>query len=76
MMRVISSQIKMYGFIVSSLTHKYEEAFYKEIPAKLASGELKYKEDVTKGLENAGEAILANQTGENFGKSVILVAEE
>lgn len=66
----------MYGFIVGSLADKYEEPFYKEVPAKIASGEFKLKEDLKHGLEKAGEAILDVQTGKNKGKSVIIVAEE
>ncbi|KAF7971147.1 hypothetical protein HWV62_21956 [Athelia sp. TMB] len=73
---IVSCQIKMYGFIVSDLAHKYEEAFYKEIPAKLAKGQLIFKEDQTKGLEHAGQGILDVQTGKNNGKKVIIVAEE
>ncbi|KZP17720.1 NAD-P-binding protein [Athelia psychrophila] len=73
---IVSRQISIHGFIVSSLAHKYEELFYKEVPAKIASGEIKYKEDRTLGLEKVGEAILDVQTGKNKGKSVIVVAEE
>jgi len=76
MMNVVSRQIKMYGFIVGNLADKYEEAFYKEVPAKLAKGELKFKEDCTEGLEHAGQGILDVQTGKNNGKKVIIVAEE
>ena len=46
------------------------------MPKKLASGEIKYTEDITRGLENAGHAILDVQTGKNKGKSVVVVAEE
>jgi len=61
---------------VTILEPKYEEEFYKVIPPKLASGEIKYLEDVTKGLENAGHAILSVQAGTNKGKSVVWVADE
>jgi NADPH-dependent curcumin reductase CurA len=47
------------------------------MPAKVARGEIKYREDRTIGLEHVGEAFHAMQTGENTaGKSVIIVAEE
>lgn len=42
----------------------------------IAEGKLKFKEDITRGLDKVGEAILAVQKGTNTGKSVILVAEE
>lgn len=54
----------------------YLEAFYKEIPKAIASGQLKYREHITKGLENGGQALLDVQLGRNEGKSVIVVAEE
>ena len=54
----------------------HEESFYKEIPALVANGELKYSEDVTKGLELAGHAILDVQLGRNKAKSVVWVADD
>jgi NADPH-dependent curcumin reductase CurA len=66
----------MFGFIVSSLSSKYEAGFYEEMPAQVARGEIKYQEDRTIGLERAGEAILSVLTGKNTGKSVVVVAEQ
>ncbi|KAF9016221.1 NAD(P)-binding protein [Hymenopellis radicata] len=57
-------------------TYKWNDEFYRVIPKKLASGEIKYKEEITKGLEGAGEAIRKIQAGENLAKSVIVVADE
>ncbi|EGN98194.1 hypothetical protein SERLA73DRAFT_74422 [Serpula lacrymans var. lacrymans S7.3] len=73
---IIPKSLKVYGFTVSTLLEKYVAAFYEEVPKKLASGEIKYTEDVTQGLEGAGEAILAVLKGTNTGKKVILVAQE
>ncbi|KAF7312934.1 NAD(P)-binding protein [Mycena kentingensis (nom. inval.)] len=58
------------------LLSKYWKQFYKEVPAKLASGEIKYVEDITKGLDKAGDVILAVQKGTNHGKAVVIVAED
>lgn len=66
----------MNGFLVVDLADKYEEEFYKTIPHMLATGQLKYKEDIWRGLEYAGDAILSILKGTNNGKTVILVAEE
>ncbi|EKM53346.1 uncharacterized protein PHACADRAFT_124959 [Phanerochaete carnosa HHB-10118-sp] len=73
---VFGKEITLYGFLVFSLLPKYGEDFYREIPARVAKGELRYIEDAKKGLEWAGHAILENQQGKNHGKSVIIVAEE
>jgi len=72
----VSKQLKFYGFIVTSLQGKYEEQFYQEIPRRVASGEIKYLEDATRGLDQAGEAILDVLTGRNKGKKVIVVADD
>jgi len=76
LIQIVGKQLKIAGFIVMWLHHKYLEDFYKEIPPMVASGQIKYLEDVTRGLDKAGEAIVDVQTGRNKGKSVILVAEE
>ena len=76
LMQIISKRLHIHGFIVGFLRHKYEEEFYATVPARVASGELKYKEYRVQGLECAGQAILDVQTGVNFGKCVVIVAEE
>ncbi|KAJ7200281.1 hypothetical protein B0H12DRAFT_547447 [Mycena haematopus] len=64
------------GILVFRLQAKYDKEFYDLIPAALASGELKYSEDVSRGLETVGEVILRVQEGRNTGKAVVIVAEE
>lgn len=73
---IIGKEIKISGFIVRSLYHKYRDEFYKEIPPLVAAGKIKYTEDRSVGLEATGEAVVAVQKGTNTGKKVIIVAEE
>ncbi|KII94949.1 hypothetical protein PLICRDRAFT_33778 [Plicaturopsis crispa FD-325 SS-3] len=73
---IITKSLALNGFIVGNLLSKYAKDFYAEVPAKIAKGELKYTEEVTKGLENVGEAFLAIQNGTSTAKAVIQVAEE
>ncbi|KAJ7830640.1 hypothetical protein B0H14DRAFT_2806749 [Mycena olivaceomarginata] len=68
--------LHIHGILIFTLFPKYAEEFYATIPAKLASGEFKYTEDVTKGLEKVGDVILAVQKGTNKAKAVVVVAEE
>ncbi|KAF8062309.1 hypothetical protein FPV67DRAFT_266233 [Lyophyllum atratum] len=75
LMLVIAKSLSMNGFIVGTLEHKYEAEFYATVPAKLASGELKYTEEVTEGLDKVGDVILAVQKGTNKAKAVIKVAD-
>ncbi|KAH7885191.1 alcohol dehydrogenase [Phlebopus sp. FC_14] len=51
LMNIVVKQIKVTGFIVSTLLPKYVDTFYKEIPALIASGELEFKEDSSQGME-------------------------
>lgn len=46
------------------------------VPALIASGEFKLREDLMEGLESVGEAILAEQKGTDTGKSIIVVADQ
>lgn len=66
----------MYGILVFRLQHKYDAEFYATIPPKLASGELKHAEDVSRGLESVGETILKVQEGRNAAKAVVVIADE
>ncbi|KZT03675.1 NAD-P-binding protein [Laetiporus sulphureus 93-53] len=76
LVNIIAKQLRISGFIVTSLEDKWRADFYKEFPPKVASGEIKYKEDINKGLKSAGQAILDVMTGKNKGNKVVLVAEE
>ena len=73
---LIWREIHLYGFLAFSLMPKYREEFFRTMPSRVASGEIKYKEHRVKGLENAGQAILNVQSGKNTGKMVVVVADE
>ena len=69
-------EIHLYGFLVFTLAQKHAEAFFRDMPKHVASGEIKYKEHIVRGLENAGQGLVDVLKGANFGKSVIIVADE
>ncbi|KAI0725229.1 NAD-P-binding protein [Fomitopsis betulina] len=69
-------ELSVNGFIVWSLYDKHREAFYREIPPMVASGQIKYTEDRSTGLQSVGEAILSVQKGTNTGKKVIIIADD
>ena len=66
----------MYGFLMTRLDSKYGEEFFSTFPGRVARGEIKYKEHIAHGLENAAQAIVDVLKGGNFGKSVVIVADE
>ncbi|KAJ7169192.1 hypothetical protein C8R43DRAFT_1155645 [Mycena crocata] len=74
--KMIGKCLHLHGIFVLQLQPKYDREFYETIPPKLASGELKYTEEITKGLDKVGDVILAVQQGRNKAKAVIIVAEE
>ncbi|KAJ3554962.1 hypothetical protein NM688_g2830 [Phlebia brevispora] len=65
LLTISNQEIKLYGFLVTSLSQKYEEAFYREVTPLIAQGRIKYSEDVTEGLAYAGHALKAIQMGAN-----------
>lgn len=72
---IVTKRITMQGFIVSEHADLFEE-FYAEFPKKLASGEIQYTEHRYEGLEQAGQAIVDVQKGDNKAKAVIVVSNE
>jgi NADPH-dependent curcumin reductase CurA len=74
-MNVIGKDINIRGFIQGRHTEHREE-FFATIPEKLAKGEIKYTEEVTRGLDKVGDVMLAVQKGTNKGKAIIHVADE
>ncbi|KAG6846853.1 hypothetical protein H0H93_011438, partial [Arthromyces matolae] len=72
---VITKAISMNGVNIPLLAPKYFMEFFTTVPALVASGELKYSEEVTDGLESVGDVLLGLQKGENKAKSVVKVAD-
>jgi len=70
---LIVKRIRMEGFIVGDDWATYWPQFVKEIPELVKKGEIKYKEDITEGLEKAPEAFVGMLKGNNFGKTIVKV---
>ena len=70
---ILVKSIRMQGFIVSDYFHRFPE-LVQNVGPLLASGQMKYKEDVVVGLENAPEAFMGLFKGRNFGKLVVKVS--
>ncbi|KAJ6565814.1 alcohol dehydrogenase [Mycena vulgaris] len=74
--QVSSRSLSLNGFVITRLEPKYDAEFYATIPPALASGGIKYREEVTRGLETVGDAITRVQKGTNEGKAVVILADE
>jgi len=74
---VLEKSLRVQGFIVGNLiaAEGGTEAFHAEMDDLVKDGKLKCKEYHTKGIENAPQALLDVLKGQNFGKSIVIVAE-
>ena len=71
---MVGNKVKMQGFIVSDYMDLKAE-FMAEMSGWLAAGKVKYREDITIGIENAPTAFIGMLKGENFGKQVIQISD-
>ena len=76
LLELIKKSITMHGFVFIYLIPKYGDQFYKEMTAKVVSGEIKHRQQVYDGLADSGEAIVAILKGLNSAKVVVHVADE
>jgi NADPH-dependent curcumin reductase CurA len=67
---LIVFRTRMQGFLVNDYASRFGEALPR-LARWLATGELRYTEDVTEGLENAPEAFMRMLRGENRGKTLV-----
>jgi NADPH-dependent curcumin reductase CurA len=67
---ILTARLKVQGFIVSEHMNLWPEAL-KELGQRVASGELKYRETIAQGLEQAPEAFIGLLKGRNFGKQLV-----
>lgn len=72
---LVTNQAKMEGFLVTKFARGFDQARTR-IARWIETGELRYREDVVDGLENAPKGFIGMMTGQNFGKLVVRVAQE
>lgn len=73
---ILTKRLTLRGFIIfDDYGHRYPE-FARDMSAWLASGQVKYREHLVEGLENAPQAFIGLLQGENFGKLVIRVGPD
>ncbi|MBL0351506.1 MAG: zinc-binding dehydrogenase [Dechloromonas sp.] len=73
---LLIKRIKMQGFIIfDDYGHRFGE-FFAQMSLWLANGQIKFKEDVVNGLENAPQAFIGLLEGRNFGKLIVQVAQD
>jgi NADPH-dependent curcumin reductase len=73
MRTILVKRLKVQGFIIfDDYGHRYDE-FTKDMSQWLSTGQIKYREHLVGGLENAPQAFIGMLDGQNFGKLVVRV---
>ena len=75
MRQILVKRLTFRGFIVSDFASQAGE-FFRETSGWLREGRMKYREDISDGLENAPRELIGLLKGENFGKKLIRVRPE
>jgi NADPH:quinone reductase len=73
LMQVLTRQVKVEGFLVFQFADRYAEGLAK-LTEWVRSGQLKYKETIADGIENAPKAFLSMLSGGNIGKQLVRIA--
>jgi NADPH-dependent curcumin reductase CurA len=63
------------GFIISDHADRFP-AFLEEMVPLVRNGRIKYREDITEGLDAAPAALIGLFAGRNFGKALVRVSPE
>ena len=72
---IIFKQLTMQGFIVADHFDKLQH-FYADMAKWIAEGQIKWKETVVDGIENAPKAFTGLFKGENFGKMIVKIGPD
>lgn len=74
MRSILSKSLLLRGFIQREFVAQYPD-FLRDVSAWIASGEVRYREDIVDGLDNAPAAFIGLLEGRNFGKLIVRIAE-
>jgi NADPH-dependent curcumin reductase CurA len=72
---MLTKNITLRGFFNTEFAQEHYPEFLRVVSDGLSDGRIKYREDLTEGLERAPEAFLRMLRGQNFGKALVKVGE-
>ncbi|MFT0846863.1 NADP-dependent oxidoreductase [Actinomycetaceae bacterium L2_0104] len=72
---VLRKSLTLRGFIQTEFAATMFDSFLRDMGEWVRDGKVRYREDITDGLENAPEVFAGMLTGKNFGKTIIKVAD-
>ncbi|MHC5233937.1 NADP-dependent oxidoreductase [Brucella sp. LJL56] len=70
---ILSKSLTIRGFIQRDFADQ-RPAFYHDMAKWIADGQVRYREDIVEGLENAPKAFISLLEGGNFGKLIVKLA--
>ena len=70
---ILSKRLTLRGFLYHECAEAHYPAFLREVGAGIATGRIRYHEDIVDGLEQAPAAFLGLLEGRNFGKVIVRV---
>ena len=73
MMTIVRRSLLVQGYINTEFVADHYADFLQEVGALVASGRVRYREDIVEGLEAAPEAFIGMLSGRNFGKLLVRV---
>ncbi|HCK09548.1 NADP-dependent oxidoreductase [bacterium] len=68
----ITKRLRIQGLLVSDWADQHDQAL-REMAQWVTSGQIKYREDVVEGIENAPEAFMGLLRGDHIGKRVVKI---
>ncbi|KAJ1988613.1 hypothetical protein H4R33_002359 [Dimargaris cristalligena] len=71
LMSVVGNEVTFQGFIILFHYQTHYVKFVEDITKRVKDGKFNYKLDITKGIENAPQAMVDMMEGRNFGKTVV-----
>jgi NADPH-dependent curcumin reductase CurA len=75
MLSILVKRLTFRGFIVWDFASQHQD-FLKDVSGWLREGQIKYRGDITDGLENAPRELIGLLKGANFGKKIIHVSPD
>ncbi|GAA4284387.1 NADP-dependent oxidoreductase [Brevibacterium daeguense] len=75
MRSVLSKSLLLRGFIQTEFVESTFADFLRDMGEWVRVGKVKYREDITEGLDNAPATFVGMLDGKNFGKTLIKVAD-
>ena len=70
---VLSKSLTLRGYINYEFAAEHYAAFLRTVGTAVTDGRIRYREDITDGLENAPAAFIGMLEGRNFGKALVRV---